>query len=126
MRHPHSGPRAQHSKHSYSTALNPSRGLKGFVAWQGEWVDKVPQSQGQVLTGRSWLEEAEKGNVGPGRHSLCAWAMALSLPLPCPLVSVPVFIESLDTRAVPQPRSLCMDKQGSEGISSRKGGCVQP
>lgn len=73
------------------------------------------------------LLQAGKGNVRPERHSLCALAMALlSPPVPHLLVSVPVFIELLDTRAVPQPRSLRMDKQGSEGTSSRKGGCVQP
>lgn len=76
------------------------------MAWLGEWA-KALKARDKLLLGEAgWkgLLQAGKGNVGPERHSWCTLAMALLCPpLPCPLVSVPVVIELLDTRLCHSP-----------------------
>lgn len=106
--------RAQLQHGPESLGEDPKASWPGRENWQSHL--KMGKTRDKLLLGEAgWkgLLQAGKGKVGPERHSLCSLTL-LSPPLPCPLVSVPVFIELWDTRAVPQPRS------------SRKGGCVQP
>lgn len=107
---------AQHAQLQHgpeSLGEDPKASWPGRENWQSHL--KMGKARDKLLLGEAgWkgLLQAGKGNVGPERHSL--YFLTLLCPPPHPLASVPVFIELLNTRAVPQPRS------------SRKGGCVQP